>query len=432
MNITDEELLADVFNAYFSARRNKRNTLAQLKFEINLEANLIKLYEELRNRTYKPLPCTCFITNDPVKREIFSSEFRDRIVHHLLYNYISPIFERRMIYDSYSCRKNKGTLFGIKRLDHHIRSCSNNYTKDTYILKLDLKGYFMSINKQKLYDILVSDLQSALHKKLPSDFDVAKYSNIKKTDCNIAECKVWNDIIDMDFILFIIKAILFRNPIENCHIKGKRSDWKDLPPSKSLFNSPENTGLPIGDLTSQLFSNIYLNKLDNYIKRELKCKHYGRYVDDFYIIDNDKNKLKQLIPLLQKFLSSELLLTLHPKKIRLTHYRYGCDFLGAYIKPYRIYCRNRTKKIFMQEVGNLSMQYKNGTSKTANELRDTLSTLNSYCGYLRHFRTYRIRRKAFSKSEITKFFYVVSSFKKFAIPKKYLRISEKRVDELFF
>ena len=104
----------------------------------------------------------------------------------------------------------------------------------------------------------------------------------------------------MDFILFIIKAILFRNPIENCHIKGRRSDWKDLPPSKSLFNSPENTGLPIGDLTSQLFSNIYLNKLDNYIKRELKCKHYGRYVDDFYIIDNDKNKLKlkQLIPLL--------------------------------------------------------------------------------------------------------------------------------------
>lgn len=99
MNVTDEELLADVFNAYFSARRNKRNTLAQLKFEINLEANLIKLYEELRNRTYKPLPCTCFITDDPVKREIFSSEFSDRIVHHLLYNYISPIVERRMIYN---------------------------------------------------------------------------------------------------------------------------------------------------------------------------------------------------------------------------------------------------------------------------------------------------------------------------------------------
>ena len=88
--------------------------------------------------------------------------------------------------------------------------------------------------------------------------------------------------------------------------------------------------------------------------------------------------------------------------------------------------------MFMQEVRNLSLQYKNGTSKTADELRDTLSTLNSYCGYLRHFRTYRIRHKAFSKSEITKFFYVVSSFKKFAIPKKYLRISEKRVDELFF
>ena len=145
----DTVLLYDVFDAYYDARRNKRNTKSQLAFEMNLEHNLLQLYEELRTRTYKPSPCTCFITFDPVQREIFASSFKDRVVHHLLFNNIAHLFEKTFIHDSYSCREERGTLMGIERFEHHLRSCTQNYKFNAYVLKLDIKGYFMSI---KNYD----------------------------------------------------------------------------------------------------------------------------------------------------------------------------------------------------------------------------------------------------------------------------------------
>lgn len=101
----------------------------------------------------------CFIIKDPVLREVFAASFRDRIVHHLLYNWLMPIFEPTFIYDSYSCREGKGTLFGIERMEHHIRSCSDNYTKDCYVMKLDIEGYFMNINRQLLFDVIVKRLK---------------------------------------------------------------------------------------------------------------------------------------------------------------------------------------------------------------------------------------------------------------------------------
>mgnify|MGYP006874329520 CR=1 FL=1 len=154
-----EKLRNDVFHAYEDARKNKRNTLAQLEFEKNAEHNLVQLYHELLDSSYVPGKSICFLSHSPVLREVFASQFRDRVVHHLLFNYIAPIFEKYFIYDSYSCRKNKGTMFGIKRLDHHIRSCTNNYTRMAYVLKLDVQGYFMSIQKQRLYDIVLQGLK---------------------------------------------------------------------------------------------------------------------------------------------------------------------------------------------------------------------------------------------------------------------------------
>lgn len=150
-NITKEQLLVDLFKAYYDARKHKRNTRNQLRFEMNLEENLVNLRDELYERTYKVGRSTCFIIEDPVKREIFAADFRDRVVHHLVYNYIMPIFERTFIADSYSCRKGKGTLYGVKRLEHHIRSCSKNYTTTVYALKMDIQGYFMNINRKRLF-----------------------------------------------------------------------------------------------------------------------------------------------------------------------------------------------------------------------------------------------------------------------------------------
>ncbi|MDE5906371.1 MAG: hypothetical protein K2G66_01890 [Alistipes sp.] len=151
----NEKLLTDLFNAYYDARQNKRNTLSQLRFEMNLEDNLMELYHEIDERRYHVGRSICFMTNIPVKREIFAADFRDRVVHHLLCNYVSPLFERTFITDSYSCRKGMGTHFGIGRLEHHIRSCSNNYQWKSYLLKLDIQGYFMNINRELLFNIIM-------------------------------------------------------------------------------------------------------------------------------------------------------------------------------------------------------------------------------------------------------------------------------------
>ena len=269
MTISDEQLLQDIFRAYYDARRNKRNTGSQVKFEMDLEHNLVGLYEEIRTRTYRPSPCICFITFDPVRREVFASTFRDRVVHHLLFNYIAPLFETTFIHDSYSCRREKGTLWGIERFEHHLRSCTENYTREAYVLKLDIKGYFMSIDKRQLHGIIIQEIE-------------------RKT-CVRGK---WNNRLDKELVGFLLDRILLRDPKAGVRLVGRPEDWEGLPPSKSLFHSAPGTGLPIGDLTSQLFSNIYLNRLDTFAKRTLHCRHYGSNVDDALTIrlTDTKNK----------------------------------------------------------------------------------------------------------------------------------------------
>jgi len=160
-----------LFAAYYDCRRNKRNSSSALKYELNYESNLLQLYEEIITGNYNPAPGFCFIIKKPVKREVFAPAFRDRVVHHLLFNYLSPIFEKAFLPDGYSCRKGKGTHYGIKRVDHFIRSYSDNYQKNCYILKLDIKGYFMSIDRVLLYDKLKSVL---LNQKQKPEFDMSR------------------------------------------------------------------------------------------------------------------------------------------------------------------------------------------------------------------------------------------------------------------
>lgn len=348
----ERNLLTEVFQAYFDARKNKRTTASQLTFELNLEHNLVVLYEEIRDRRYYPSPCYCFISEEPVKREIFASPFRDRVVHHLLYNTLMPIFDPLFIYDSYSCRLGKGTLQGIRRFEHHIRSCSDNYTRNAYILKMDLQGYFMSIDKRKLYEMITETISAK----------ASKYNiNVELTD-------------------YLVRCILFRDPTEGCSIIGALSDWDGLPASKSLLKSPKGVGLPIGDLTSQLFSNIYLNKLDQYVKQTLRCRHYGRYVDDFYIVHENKEHLKSLVSEIRTFLKEELFLTLHPRKVSITHCSKGVNFLGAYILPYR---RLPSRRI-ISSVNNIVKK------SCMSHILVPLTTIKSYVGYLSHFRAYHL------------------------------------------
>jgi len=361
--ITNKIEIVELFQAYFDCRSNKRNTANAIAFEQNYESNLLNLCEEINDGTYMPGRSIAFIVEKPVKREIFAADFRDRIVHHLIINKLNPFFEKQFIFDSYSCRVTRGTHFGIKRINKFIHQCSCNYSKDAYILKLDIEGFFMHIDKNILFN--------RLH----------KFINDKYTEP------------DKELLVELCKKVIFNNPVENCIIKGNKSLWNDLPATKSLFNSPVNCGLPIGNLTSQIFANLYLDSFDHYIKHDLKIKYYGRYVDDFVIVHPDKEYLKLLIPHLYNFLLSTLKLRLHPKKIYLQHYTKGVKFLGVVIKPHRIYIANRTKGNFYKTIEQWNNLIREKKKINTEELTAFISSINSYLGIMKHYKTYKLRKK---------------------------------------
>ena len=214
--------LEDVFSAYYECRKNKRRTINALAFEADFEENLIQLWREINDRSYQPGKSIAFVVTEPVKREVFAADFRDRIVHHLIIRKLNDLFEAQFIDDSYSCREGKGSLYGVKRIAEFIRICSDNYAKDCYILKMDIQSFFMSIDKKILFQKL-------------REFVLANYHEI-----------------DKPLVVELIYKIIFNNPEENCHIKGRRKDWSGLPKSKSLFTVEKGKGLPIGNLTSQI------------------------------------------------------------------------------------------------------------------------------------------------------------------------------------
>lgn len=353
-----DKLLYDLFQAYYDARKHKRNKATALAFEMNYESKLLTLREELVNWTYTISSSICFIIKDPVQREVFAADFRDRIIHHLIYNYLYELFDKHFIYDSYSCRLGKWTHFGVKRTQRFMRACSDNYTKESYVLKMDIKWFFMSIDKNILFDKVQSFLQTRKNKLT----------------------------IDYDFLFHLIYQTIFHDPTKNCIIKWSKDDWNWLPDDKSLFHSSWNVGLAIGNLTSQLFANVCLDSLDKYIKYELWFLYYGRYVDDFLIVHPDKEKLLSTIPKIRDFLSEKLKLTLHPKKIYLQEIKKWVLFLWAYIKPYRTYIRKRT-------IGNFYKKVQEVNKNETFEKELTQSIINSYLWILNHYKTYKIRKK---------------------------------------
>jgi len=386
-----KDLIIDLFRAYYDARKNKRNTLNALEFEIDYEKKLFELVEEIKIGKYYPGQSVCFITNKPVKREIFAATFRDRIVHHLVFNYVNPIFERRFINDSYSCRIGKGTSYGIKRVNHFIRSCSENYHRDCYILKLDISGYFMSIDRKILYD--------KIEKTLNRENRLRKATAMNRERERERESKVPH--FDLPAPLDLIRKIVFHDPAKNCRINGARNDWVGLPKSKSLFFARPDCGLPIGNLTSQLFGNVYLDDFDHFVKYWLGCKYYGRYVDDIIIIHRDKDFLKHIIPLIRDYLLEELKLKLHRNKIYLQYYSKGVKFLGVFLKPYRKYILNRTKGNFYAKIKKWNeLLDRSGNKLSREQVFEITACANSYLGLMKHCSTKKLQRKIFDSFSV--------------------------------
>ncbi|PLX21399.1 hypothetical protein C0584_02700 [Candidatus Parcubacteria bacterium] len=173
--------------------------------------------------------------------------------------------------------------------------------------------------------------------------------------------------------------------------------------SKSLFFSKKNCGLPIGNLTSQLFGNIYLDDFDHFVKEKLCIKHYGRYVDDMIFVHKNKNFLKSIIKKTKKYLLNELGLELHPKKVYLQHYKKGVNFLGVFIRPYSIHITKRTKGNFYAKIKLWNETIQNKGSLTEKEIKGFIACMNSYLGIMKHYQTFRLRKKMLTQAMSKKF-----------------------------
>ena len=296
--------LEEVLKAYLSCRKNKRNTINQIKFEINLEENIFNLYKSLNNNTYYPGRSICFVVTYPKLREIFAADFKDRVVHHLLVSRIEPYFEKRFIFDSYACRKDKGVHKAIEKLQSFISKLNQEKYKNTYYLQIDIKSFFANIDKNILYSIIAGG-GGVNSKRIKLDKSTKR----------------------------LLKIIIFYDPTKNYCIKGDKDLLKKIPKNKSLFYTPYDKGLPIGNLTSQFFANVYLNEVDKYIKRTLKVKNYIRYVDDLILLSNDKDKLVKWREDINNFLIKNLKLELHKNKDKLGDVKDGINFIGYIVRP---------------------------------------------------------------------------------------------------
>ncbi|KGX47259.1 reverse transcriptase family protein [Burkholderia pseudomallei MSHR2138] len=323
----------DLIEAYLDCRRTKRNTATALAFEANLERNLRDLYDELIDGTYAPGRSICFIITRPKPREVWAATFRDRVVHHLLYNRIGARFESAFIADSCACIPGRGTLYAAQRLESKIRSITQNWSRPAYYLKADLANFFVSIDKTILLDLLMP--------KIPEPF--------------------WRRLTEL---------VLMHDPRSDFEFRGERALMACVPPHKRLMEQPGNLGLPIGNLSSQFFANVFLNVLDQRAKHKLRAPHYIRYVDDFVFLHESTDWLNHVLADVTEFLPWRLGVRINPRKTILQPVERGVDFVGHVIKPWARSTRTRTRNEALTRVA----------SAPGDELQQLA---NSYFGLLR-------------------------------------------------
>jgi len=380
--------LEKVFEAYYSCRNHKRNTLQAMDFELDLEENIIELWRQLNDCTYQIGRSSVFIVESPVKREIFAADFRDRIVHHFIINALNPVIEKQFVYDVYACRKGKGSTLAVKRLNHFMRSCSHNYQREGWVLKLDIRSFFMSIDKNVLFDSFASFIREFYFKE------------------------------DMELLLRLCKLVVYNNPTHGCIVRSPASSWDLLPKDKSLFFAKEGCGLPIGNLTSQVLANFYLSTLDHYIKHNLGIRFYGRYVDDFVLVHESRSYLTECIKPIREFLQNHLHLRLHPRKIQLQRICHGVSFLGWSFQVGHINGGNRIisnwKKLVIQK--NLLIEDHRPSREEQLAFR---SSTNSYLGIMSQNNTFNVRYRILCTLDFRwlRFYHPDSKCKKLVVSK---------------
>lgn len=347
LRLVDSYTYQDILNAYFDCRRRKRTTAAATLFEQNFEIELDNLLNEINNGTYQISRSRVFTVTWPKPREIWAAQFRDRIVHHLVCRDVTPYCIERFIPDTFACIKNRGTIAAANRVGHFFRSITHNWQDDAYTLQIDIRNFFVSINRKILWQ---------------------KLSRIIGEGSLTA--RLW-------------KQIIFNDPTVNPIIK-KGTDFSIIPKHKSLWYAPKDCGLPIGNLTSQFLANLYLDDFDKFVKHQLKVHFYARYVDDAIFFSKSREQLEDIKIQVNYFLQHDTQLSLHPDKVIIRPTRDGVTFVGHVIRPYRTYLRELTWSSALKCARLLQKDPFN---------TDAFDSLNSYLGMTLHTQSYKRRKE---------------------------------------
>lgn len=372
-----------LLEAYYDCRRSKRGTASAIVYEMDYESRLIALRDRVNARTYQPGKSICFVVTRPRYREVFAASFEDRIIHHYIALRLNPLFEEIFNPRTFNCRKGKGQLYGTDMLEADIRACSRNYTCRCHIMKLDIKGFFMSIDKMLLADAI--------------DAFIIKYYN--------------GD--DKEDLRYLCRTVILHCPEKNCEKHSPQSYWEHLPANKSLLTNGEGKGIAIGNLFAQLFANFLLNVID-WLFEDLGFKYHGRYVDDMYAVHNKRKKLLQAVPIIRMRLAA-LGLQLNERKFYIQQYKKGVEFTGKIVKPGRVYAANRVLTNFIMAVKRLN------AAKNIRQIRYAVCSINSYLGILRQCNEYANRRRILNMIEPDKFKYVYikGHYEVLALKRKY-------------
>ena len=310
--------LANLFVAWQRYRCGKRRRLDIQEFEFQLEDNVFNLHRDLSSGAYKPSSYEQFRVTDPKSRIISKAKVRDRLLHQAIYQVLYPAFDRTFIFDSYSCRDNKGTHRAFKRLVEMTRKVSRNHTEPCWAIKMDIKKFFDSIDHEILLGLL-------------------------------------RDRIVDPALMKLLEEIV------------------------SSFEFCPGKGMPLGNLTSQLFANIYMDPLDKFVKHQLKAKYYLRYADDFILLGQSPDELLGCFVEINTFLKERLKLQVHQNKTSLRKLSQGIDFVGYVVRPHYQVPRHKTAQRIVKKISQSS----------AEELEKSLP---SYLGYLQHVSSYKIRQ----------------------------------------
>ena len=274
------------------------------------------------------------------------------MVHHIIYNAISGRYYRRFIRDNYACIPGRGTHDGLRRISGFTRSITQNWTKPAYFLKADVANFFNSIDRP----ILI----------------------------NLAERHV-----PEEWLRVLIRQIASHDPRINFSMRSHAALFDRVPRHKSLLHAPAGKGLPIGNLTSQFFANLYMNELDQYVKHVLKARYYGRYVDDVVLLHEDPDILDMWYMQMDEFIKSKLDIHFHPNKKHLNLVDKGIDFTGFIMKPGRVYLRQTSLSKCQQKIRAWERK---GSPVDSETLEDMSQSLNSYLGMLRQVNGYNARK----------------------------------------